>query len=298
MARHPSNGATVPAIACGVTAALGWSVSGPLIRWAGAESAAAITLARLAVGLAVALGSLAVPRVRLRVRLDLANPATHVLGGFLVGYYVLSTAAFQIAPVAEVALLVGMAPAVAVLLDRCRGRVASGMTQFGVVLAIAGLALVMVPNWVRGAPGAQFGGLLAVGAAGCKASYAVAARSRIRGVKGIAPWSANVAAYGGGTLILACWIPWTEGDLDAAVPASLVALVLLGLAGTVLPTLSYGIAAARLSPPLATALTLLSPLMAAFWGVVALGEWPSLWLWCGAPLVLAGLGYLTTAEVR
>ena len=290
-------------IAAGFLAAVGWSMTGPLVRAVPTLSIEAISLGRFAVGLAFAVASVGSAQVRRTLGRDLRNPLTYLLGGIMAAYYLLATAAFCLAPIAEVALLVGTSPVLSVLLQSIRGAAVPLGSAAGTVVAAIGMAVVLVPTFDRAASDAEgvAGSLFALCAAGCRAVYASIANQGARHKQSIAPWSISVVTFGIGTIALSLWVT-TVGSHPPKIiefaPTVILALLVLGAVSTVMPTVCYAVAADRLSPPLATGLTLLSPVLATFWGVAIVGEWPSAWVWSGAPLVLIGLAVLARAEHR
>jgi hypothetical protein len=83
---------------------------------------------------------------RSRLMETLKNPFGYVLAPILTGYYLLATAAFQLAPVAEVALLLSTPPLFVLALRRARGDGPTALELFGTGLAVAGIALILGPR--------------------------------------------------------------------------------------------------------------------------------------------------------
>jgi drug/metabolite transporter (DMT)-like permease len=90
----------------------------------------------------------------------LKNPFGYVLASILTGYYPSATAAFQLAPVAEVALLLSTPPLFVLALRRVRGDAPTALELFGTGLAVAGIALILGP---RLTPAKRFGNRRLVG---------------------------------------------------------------------------------------------------------------------------------------
>jgi drug/metabolite transporter (DMT)-like permease len=76
----------------------------------------------------------------------LKNPFGFVLASILTGYYLSATAAFQLAPVAEAALLLSTPPLFVLALRRVRGDAPTALELFGTGLAVAGIALILGPR--------------------------------------------------------------------------------------------------------------------------------------------------------
>jgi drug/metabolite transporter (DMT)-like permease len=70
---------------------------------------------------------------------------------------------------------------------------------------------------------------------------------------------------------------------------NIVLLIALGVISTALPTLLFGIAAARLSSVTTASLTLLTPIWAAVIGGIIISEWPSPFAVPGGIITLVGL---------
>ena len=295
---------TIPSygtLAAALTAATGWSLAGVFIRLAPSLSLEAITLGRFAVGLVAMSGAIVLTKkLRPRPRLvdEILQPSTWSLGGLMVAYYLLTTAAFRLAPIAEVAVLVGTAPILSLSFERLRGIAIDDTLVVGTGLAVLGVTLIFVPV-LEGGPYIErgFGNALALGAAACRAFFAYFSQCcKNRGTK-TDPLSVSIVTFGAGTVSLVVWLIAVQKGTPESANIICVPVLLLGFFSTVVPTFSYAIASSRLSPVLATNLTLLSPLLAATWGVIILREYPSMWFWGGAALVLFGLVIVIRAEL-
>lgn len=105
-------------VAAGLTAMM-WGLTGIFVRLLPPVSPLAVTTGRLLVALIVALPILAVSDInRLNLKVALKNPVAYALASLLGAYYFLATAAFQLAPVAEVALLLSTTPLFVLTLRR------------------------------------------------------------------------------------------------------------------------------------------------------------------------------------
>jgi drug/metabolite transporter (DMT)-like permease len=207
----------------------------------------------------------------------------------MAGYYVLATEAFARAPVVEVTLLIGMAPVLAVGIDRLRGRKVPAPQLFGVILAVGGLVAFLFPGEIR-ADTKLSGDLLALGAAAASAVYALQLR-RMAGSDSppdpvcVAAIACLVGAVAGAALVGIFGSPthpaFTARDVGT--------LVLLGALSTALPTAAFSIASARLPTVLTTSFGLSTPLFTALFAGTVLQDWPAPSTLPGALITLLGL---------
>ena len=72
--------------------------------------------------------------------------SAYALASLLVGYYLLATAAFQLAPVAEVAVLLSTSPVFVLSIRRLRGEPVRRRQAAGALLALSGIAIVVAPG--------------------------------------------------------------------------------------------------------------------------------------------------------
>jgi DME family drug/metabolite transporter len=207
----------------------------------------------------------------------------------MAGYYVLATEAFARAPVVEVTLLVGMAPVLALGIDRLRGRKVPVPQLFGVILAVGGLVAFLLPGKTR-VDLKLSGDLLALGAATTSAVYAIQLR-RMAGSDSppdpvcVAAIACLVGAIAGAALVGIFGSPtypvFTVRDVGT--------LVLLGVISTALPTAAFSIASARLPTVLTTSFGLSTSLFTALFAGMVLQDWPTPSTLPGALITLLGL---------
>ena len=207
----------------------------------------------------------------------------------MAGYYVLATEAFARAPVVEVTLLVGMAPVLALGIDRLRGRKVPAPQLFGVMLALGGLVAFLLPGKVR-VDTKISGDLLALGAATASAVYALQLRRMASSDSPpdpvcVAAIACLVGAVAGAVLVAIFGSPahptFTVRDVGT--------LVLLGALSTALPTAAFSIASARLPTVLTTSFGLSTPLFTALFAGTLLQDWPAPATLPGALMTLLGL---------
>ena len=242
----------------------------------------------------IVVGRLLVASVALGIVLVLRRPGrTRLRWSWsslaMSGYYVLATEAFARAPVVEVTLLVGMAPVLALGIDRLRGRKVPVPQLFGVILAVGGLVAFLLPGKTL-ADAKLSGDLLALGAATASAVYALQLR-RMAGSDSrpdpvcVAAIACLVGAIAGAALVGIFGSPRYSVITvhDAGI------LVLLGALSTALPTAAFSIASARLPTVLVTSFGLSTPLFTALFAGTVLQEWPALSTLPGALITLLGL---------
>ena len=270
-------------LAAAFTAPVTWGLTGVFVRLLGGLPPMTIVVGRLLVA-SVVLGIVLMfrPPGRTRQRWSWLSLS-------MAGYYVLTTEAFVRAPVAEVTLVVGMAPVLTLGVERLRGREVRAQQLFGVILAVGGLVAFLAPGETRGDP--KLGGdLLALGAAAVSALYALGLRHMADSQT--PPDPLRIAA-------MACLVGAVAGAVlaslsgSATLPAftshNIPTLVLLGALSTALPTAAYSIASARLPTLLTTSLGLSTPLFAGIFAGTVLGEWPAIATLPGALITLLGL---------
>ena len=250
----------VAGAALGEAAGLGpVAVAGPRLA-AGAVALAAV----LAVG-----RSLVLPR-----RADVARRVV-VVGLLLAAYqlcYFAAVAATSVAVATLVAL--GAAPVLVAAATALRRRARPAPREIGaVVLAVAGLAVLLGPDLARGA-GSAAGAALAPGAA---AAFAAVTLVQRRPLPGVAPPALTAAGFVVGALALAPWTvlgpagwPAAEGPAGTAVVVGLVAF--LGLVPTAAAWAAYFTGLRSVPATAAAVLALGEPLTATLVAAVVLDQ--------------------------
>ena len=292
-------------LAAGAATALAWGLVGTLVRSIPTLTPIELVAGRLLFALAATVPILAfvAPRAQLA---DAARRRTSwILATLLAAYYLLAVPAFRLAPVADVALLLATTPLCALGLRRLRGARASGAERAGALLALAGVALTLVPSLeaalgrTAGSPGQRlFGDLLALLAACSSAGYALVFRAAQERSDAPPPFGVAVLTLALGATLAA--LPAAARGAALVPLARLDArgtmlLATFGIVSTLVPSFTLAVAARRLPPVLSTGTTLLIPVVSALAAALALGERPSLWLIPGGALVAAGLLRLITS---
>lgn len=276
--------------AIGLSAPAGWGLAGIFIRLLEGWPGALIMSGRLLIAGAIFVPALILRHAARRDALRTALPLA------MAAYYILATAGFIRAPIVNVALLIGLSPALALIIDRFTGIRPGRLQWLGVAVAIAGLAVFLGPQeispreWLGHAGGAGAGLMSAIYATGLR-------RHHTTGRKSDPAVFTGLACLYGAVIALLLW-PVSGGLLGPLALPEMnwgdgMELVLLGLLATALPTLTFGVASSRLAGVITASLMLLSPIFASLYSGAILGGWPSLIAVPGAIMVLAGV-FLTT----
>lgn len=282
------------ALAVAALTSITWGLTGIFVRLLPGLSPLAITAGRLLIGLATVLPLLLVLRdTRRKLIPVLAQPLAYVLALLLAGYYLLATAAFQMAPVAEAALLLNTPPLFVLAFRWVRGTAPARAEVGGALLALAGMSLILGPNIsLTGETSdlALLGHLCAICAAALTALYAsiyraLSDRNRAPDAAGVA---ALTFAIGSAILILVLSQSATPSGLFSLDCARLWVLLGLGVISTAIPTVCFALVSRRLPPMVTATISLFIPLFAGFFAFLILGETISLLFVAGCVLVLGG----------
>lgn len=283
-------------LASAFTAALAWGLTGIFVRLLDGLSPSLIVLARMSIAL------IAFSPFVLRDPKGFLAALRTPLGLFMGLYYILATEAFTRAPVAEVTLIVGLSPIVALALDRATGARISPRSLIGASVAIAGLALFLAPSAKQAGDTRFLGDALAFGAATVSAAYAFSLRRRTLTGRTLNTRSLTAAACAMGVLLagggeLLAWLTQPSADLLFSPDTRNLSLMLaLGLVSTALPTLAFGLAASRLPTVVTTSFSLIVPLWAALFAGLFLEEWPPLLSLPGGAATLLGVWIVLRAK--
>jgi len=203
----------------------------------------AVTTGRLSGSLVVALPIFAISDARRSsLKLAVKKPSTYTLASLLAGYYLIATAAFQLAPVAEVALLLSTPPLFVLALRRIRGDVPKVPEVLGAGLAATGIVLILAPRLAlteRSVHARLIGDTLAVCAALLTACYAYLYRQMAKNDAAPEPLSVTFMTFvlGSAALIaLVALIP-VAIPADALHGSNLLLLVALSVLCTAIPSI-------------------------------------------------------------
>lgn len=282
-----------------IIAALAWSSTGIFVRFLDGFSSIGIVAGRCIVGvLGVSLifafrnGSLS--------RKTLKEKNAWILAGIMIGYYLLAVAAFQIAPVAEVAIFISTSPLFTLSYKKIKKMPLSSLEVWGTVLATAGVILIVFPSntssyQISTSTGRLLGDFLALTASGSMAVYSITYRNLPVSKQPPSQIVTFLTFFLGSiitVLLLAIVgdLPSLNNFLD---PINLLLILGLGIFSTILPTMSYSYASKVLPSILVTSSRLLTPMLATVLAIIFLSEIPSILFWPGAVLLLIGLFIIT-----
>jgi len=282
------------ALAVAALTSITWGLTGIFVRLLPGLTPLAITAGRLLVGLVAALPLLLFVRgMRGKLRQTLAQPLAYVLALLLAAYYLLATAAFQMAPVAEAALLLNTPPLFVLAFRWIRGTAPARTEIGGAVLALLGMALILGPkmSFSRGGTDhALLGHLCAIAAAAMTALYATLYRdlSHKRRAPDAAAVSVLTFAAGSGALTFLLALSTAPTGLSSLDAGAAAVLLGLGVISTAIPTFCFALVSRQLPPMVTATISLFIPLFAGLFAYLILGETISSLFVAGCVLVLGG----------
>lgn len=283
------------ALGAAALTAIAWGLTGIFVFLLPPVSAFYIAGGRLLLGLACMLPLLASAHARRALSNAMGEPVAYVFAALLSAYYLFATSGFQHAPVAEVALLLCVAPIFVLLLRRLRGDVPTRMEFGGALLALIGLACILAPRLSGGDSTHEnhlLGDLLAIAAAACTALYADAyARLHKRG-DAPDPLGTTCLTLLVGSLVLLGLGGLFAAPLPAALGTDMRALGLLlglGILCTGIPSMSFAYASKHLPPLVTATISLLIPVFAAIFAALFLDQVLPLSMLPGSLVLLLGV---------
>lgn len=291
-----------------VTAAA-WGTTGIFVRFLADFSSVEIIAGRLIFSLALIAPIIFASRqYRRALFVDISQLPCWVLSGLLFVYYSAAVAAFGLAPVADVALLISTSPLFILIYRLLGGPSMQKIRRFewlGALLALAGVFMITLGDaGLQGISRTRFqGDLLALGAACTTAAYAGIYRQLAATAQ--APRSTSVAfttsmagaLLCGALLISVAGVGSSPTPLAQQAPCGidLTALIHffgLGILATAIPSLTFAMASQRLQPLITTTIRLSTPLFATLFALIFLNEPLSTWTIPGGIFILIGM-YLT-----
>ncbi len=274
----------------------GWSFPGVFVRLMPQLNPWTIAIFRLSLGFAFTAPVVFSRRYRAEFFRAVKLPVCWGIASFMFAYYLMATAAFQNAPVGEVALLIASAPALALPLRLAFGSRPTGREMLGTGLALAGVACVLSPGGKHGVYANPYlGPGFALIAAFCAAAFAIGVRRLTDSGRPSNPLALSTIALAMGVVALPIAVRMTPVNQIAdhrtwwALP--------LGLFSTAIPTAGYAGVAGRLPPVVATMLNPLVAVSATVVAAFAIGELPRISVVPGAALIIAGI-YVSTRSER
>ncbi|PSN10669.1 hypothetical protein C7293_27205 [filamentous cyanobacterium CCT1] len=288
----------------GCLAALGWGLTGTFIKLMPQFSTLEVLAMRLGIAGLVMLPVLIMRRpLWSDLRMLLKDPLTVLLSSLMVLYYLFAVRAFQLAPVGDVVLVVGLSPLLGLAAKAFLRQPLTAAEGIGGVMAFSGLVLFVLPK-LQGNSDDSSTYLTGLGFALLSAatSLAYASLFKSHGVRQPRLTPVLVAfitfAIGSILIIPIAGLSTSQRLYDLVQPQVGMLILGLGVISTVMPTLCYSYAAKHLSPILTTALNLMTPIFAAAIAAILLGEYLSEWNIVGAVLILTGILTLSGARSR
>ncbi len=291
------------ALAWGCLAAFTWGLTGSFIKLLPGFSTVEVLAVRILIAFAVTLPIFLVQPGLLSASLALVRrPVGILLSSLMVFYYLFAVRAFQLAPVSDVTLMVGLSPILGLAFKLLTRKALVRSEIVGALTAFAGLLLFVLPK-LQGAAGDRktyltglcFAALAACVSLGYAALFKHCAASKVS----LSPIAVSCTTFAIGSVAIAPIALVSSPALlsKLAQPHALTIALSLGIVSTVVPTFCYSYAAKHLPPVLTTGLNLLVPIFAALLAFFLLGETlPGLSM-VGAVLVLVGVMVLSTARL-
>lgn len=289
------------ALGSGCLAALGWGLTGTFIKLLPEFTTLEVLSLRLVVALLAILPVLVLSPSLRSQSLTLAQTRSGLwLSSLMAFYYLFAVRAFQLAPVSDVVLVVGLSPLLGLAVKTARGRALLLRESAGATLAFAGLLLFVWPK-LQGNfnQSAYLTGLFFALLSACiTLAYASSFQYYTAQERALSPMAVGFITFLLGTVIV---VPMSLVSSPTWVlnlgrqNAGWIGLG-LGTVSTVVPTLCYSFAAKYLSPILTTALNLLTPIFAAVIAILLLKESFPVLSVIGASLILAGILWLSLPQ--
>ncbi|PWQ93380.1 DMT family transporter [Leucothrix arctica] len=229
------------------------------------------------------------------------RPIAYLLALHFVVYYLLSTIAFQIAPIAEVALLVGTSPVFVFVFRILKNDIPNRREVLGASSAIIGIVIIMGPNisfngdmsWQR-----LTGDVLGILAAITAASYATIYRGLNERNTAPDTLSVSLLTFILGSIIVPVLVSLisTPSHVEAIDGFALLMLVCLGVICTALTTYGFAIASKELPSVVTATVMLATPCFAGLFAYLIVDETLSPLFIPGGLLVLGGIALIVTTS--
>ena len=275
---------------------LGMAGSAPLVAWADAPAAIILCL-RMAFA-ALALGAVFLRRPMLA---DWRRPGAAWRLGLMVAMSSLTLLLFFYAvlntSVAIAMFLLFLMPVwVALAAPRIFKSPREPIVWPALGLALAGLAVILLPDLVGEGVKLSVAGLLAALFTGFGyATYAVSVKGL---TKIVAPSTISTAEAAGDALLVLPLALWQFGSTDYQLDAKAwVAAVIMGVFCTAIPYTLWIVGTKRVRVEHVTILSYIEPVAGPLYAVVLVGQLPSAWTWVGGALIL-GAGLLVVVFGR
>ncbi len=292
------------ALASGCIAALGWALTGTFVKLLPHFTTLEVLSIRLLVAFFVAIPLFLIYRPLLSEFLALVRtPIGILLSGLMVLYYLFAVRAFQLAPVSDVVLMVGLSPLIGLVVKAILRKPVAILEGIGASTAFVGLVLFVLPKLQGNSAhrSTYLTGLFLAFLAACITLGYASLFKHYAGINtSLNPVAVGFTTFSIGSLLIAPFVMLSSPQiiLHLAQPNSLGIALGLGILSTVIPTLCYSYAAKHLSPVLTTALNLLTPIFAALLAFLLLREQLPVWSLIGAILIIIGILMLSIPQPK
>ena len=283
----------------GLIAILGWGMAGMFIKLMPSISPIWVSAVRSLIAVIVLLGYVWM-RPSLRKGLRKINTKLNwELGFYTAAFYFFAVIAYQLASVAEAALVLSTTPLFILAWGIIRGVPVSKNETLGALVAAGGVLLIFLPRlgFDESQKETQLWGLLAA-LIGCLIIALFVMRLRHLEMMHRRPdiWGINILAFLILSLPLVIGI-FSEREMIAIQQswegdAKYVSLA-LGIFSTALPGVGFAYASTKLPPIITTSLRFLTPVVATILAAIFLKEIPGGNIYFGGLLVLFGLLWMT-----
>lgn len=304
LGRPMTSPSRTPAIAWGCLAALTWGLTGTFIKLLPSFTTIEVLSIRILIALSATLIIFLVrPSLRSESLTLIRKPSGVLLSSLMVLYYLFAVRAFQLAPVSDVTLMVGLSPMMGLAFKVTTGKPLVSAEIGGALTAFVGLVMFVLPK-LQGVSGDRttylIGLLFALLAACVSLGYAALFKQYSARYAGSNPIVVACTTFAIGSAVMAPMAIATSPDLLAKVlqPKSLKIALGLGIISTIVPTFCYSYAAKHLPPILTTTLNLLVPIFASVLAFLLLGETVPPVSIGGALLILVGIAVLSSAKPK
>ncbi|WP_072032442.1 DMT family transporter [Fischerella sp. PCC 9605] len=298
-----SNSRTL-ALGSGCLAALGWGLTGTFVKLLTNLTTFEVLSIRLLVAFLTTLPIFLIHRQLLSDFLALVRkPIGLLLSSLMMFYYLFAVRAFQLAPVSDVVLIVGLSPIIGLVAKAFIKKQLKLLELFGALTSFTGLVLFVLPK-LQGSSDGQSEYLTGLFFAFLSACITLSYASLFKHYAGakftLNPATVAFTTFAIGSFLITPVVVLSSPDLFTHFiqPHQFFIALGLGVLSTVVPTFCYGYAAKQLSPILTTTLNLLTPIFASGIAFFLLREQLSFWSIIGALLIFAGIITLSLPQPR
>jgi drug/metabolite transporter (DMT)-like permease len=298
-----SNSRTL-ALGSGCLAALGWGLTGTFVKLLTNLTTFEVLSIRLLVAFLTTLPIFLIHHQLLSDFLALVRkPIGLLLSSLMMFYYLFAVRAFQLAPVSDVVLIVGLSPIIGLVTKAFIKKQLKLLELFGALTSFTGLVLFVLPKLQGSSDGKSeyLTGLFFAFLSACiTLSYAFFFKHYAGAKFTLNPATVAFTTFAIGSFFITPVVVLSSPDLFAHFiqPHQFFIALGLGVLSTVVPTFCYGYAAKQLSPILTTTLNLLTPIFASGIAFFLLREQLSFWSIIGALLIFVGIITLSLPQPR